>query len=159
MNTQKHNHRKRKRGEKNLFWLVRSTLIDSKQLLLYNRKPYKIDISYYKYDYEYCDNLKWFSVHDKTYLKNNAINKFNITNNDIISTKLIIDNNNPDLFIQRRKDNLFISNDTVDFISKEKITRLRHPSRISPKLFPEITEESGIVGVRIEKYNEKEEKI
>jgi len=156
MNTKKHNQRKRKRGYKNLFWLVKSTLIGSKQLLLYNRKPYKIDISYYEYGHEYYDKLKWFSCYDETYLKNDAINKFPITHNDIIPVKIVLDldNNNPDLLIYRKRDNLFISDGIVKYKKgKEEVIELRCPSRISPKLFPEITEKDGIVGVKIEKYN------
>ena len=151
MNTHRHNQRKRKRGYKNLFWLVRDTRIGSTQLILYNRKPYKIKLGS-KYDYLYSDELRWFSCYDKTFLKNNAINKFNITHNDIVPVKLILDNNNPDLLIRKKKDNLFISSEVTELVkykSKEKIIELRYPSRISPKLFPEITEESGIFGVRI----------
>jgi hypothetical protein len=156
MNTKKHNQRKRKRGKKNLFWLVRSTLIGSTQLMLYNRKPYKLDISY---DPElsnyYKDKLVWFSVHGESYLNKNAIGKFPITQDESIPVKLIIDKDNPDLLIQRIKNNLFISDGTVEYIERGKeVIKLRYPSRISSKLFPEITEESGIVGVRI---NEKKE--
>jgi hypothetical protein len=62
------------------------------------------------------------------------------------------------MFIQRKGDNLFISNDKVRIIkwSFKIITELKYPTRISPKLFPEVTEESGIVGVKI--YEKKETK-
>jgi hypothetical protein len=160
MNTKKHNQRKRNRKEKNLFWVVRSTLIGSTQLMLYNRKPYKLDISY---DPElanyYKDKFMWFSAHGESYLNNNAINKFPITSDESIPVKLIIDNDNPDMFIQRKNDNLFIGDNTIEYVTcGDKIVELRYSSRISSKLFPEITEESGIIGVRIERYNEKEEK-
>lgn len=156
----KHNKRKKNRGYKNLFWLVRDTRIGSTQLMLYNRKPYKLDISYNpELANYYKDKLKWFSVHGESYLNNNAINKFPITSDESIPVKLIIDNDNPDMFIQRKNDNLFISDGTVKWtkmMSGMEIIELRSPSRISPKLFPEVTEESGIVGVKI--YEKKETK-
>jgi hypothetical protein len=76
MNTKKHNQRKRKRGEKNLFWLVKSTMVGSTQLLLFNRKPYKYKISFSKYADQYKDKSMWFSIHGETYLRNNAVDKF-----------------------------------------------------------------------------------
>lgn len=151
MNTKKHNQRKRKRGEKNLFWLVKSTMVGSTQLLLFNRKPYKI--SYPEYD-RYKDKSMWFSIHGETYLKNDAVNKFsNASQDNSIPVRLLIvsGEDNPDLLIQRIKNNLFISEGTVKYIERGKeIIELRYPTRISNKLFPGITEKDGIIGVKIE---------
>ena len=63
----------------------------------------------------------------------------------------MLDNNNPDLLIQRIKSNLFISVETVKYIKRGKeVIELRYPTRISNKLFPGITEKDGIIGVKIE---------
>jgi hypothetical protein len=157
MNTKKHNQRKRKRGEKNLFWLTRSTLIGSRELRLYNRKPYKLDYSYAETSEYYYDKVRWFSCHDVSFPRENLGDRFpGIDHNFLIPIELTIDNENPDMLIQRKKDNLFIASSTIEVIkgTGEEIQELRYPSRISPKLFPEVTEESGIIGVRI---NEKKE--
>lgn len=153
MNTKKHNQRKRKRSEKNLFWLVRSTLIGSQQLELYNRKPYKIDYSYSEISKRYHDGSVWSSYHGMSYPKKDLIDRFpDIDHNSLIPVKLVINRDNPDMLIQRIKSNLFISEGTVKYIKRGKeVMELRCPTRISPKLFPEITEESGIIGVRIDK--------
>ena len=157
MNTQKHNQRKRDRGKRNLFWLVKSTLVGSEQLILYNRKPYKINIAYSKYAINYYDKLKWFSGHSEYYVNGGSYNKdlankFNITHNDLIPVRLVRCDYKPNLFIKRKKENLFISNETIKIVrgTGEEILELQAPSRISPKLFPEVTEKSGIVGVVIE---------
>lgn len=157
MNTKKHNQRKRDRGKRNLFWLVKSTLVGSKQLILYNRKPYKIDISYSRYAINYYDKLEWFSGHSESYVNSEShnkdlIDKFPITHNDLIPVRLVKCDSNPNLFIKRKNGNLFMSNGTIVVIrgTGEEILELQAPSRISPKLFPEVTEESGIVGVIIE---------
>ncbi len=152
MNTKKHNQRKRNRGYKNLFWLVRSTRIGSKDLILYNRKPYKYPVSG-EYASEYCGGVRWISGHSESYTSGDLINRFpEIDYETLIPVKLIIDSDNsPDMLIQRKKDNLFISNSKVKVIkgTGEEIHELRYPTRISPKLFRDITEELGIVGVRI----------
>ena len=153
MNTQRHNQRKRDRGKKNLFWLVKSTLIGSRSLMLYNKKPYKLDISYTEYADNYKDKSIWFSIHDNSYLKNDAIDKFpNASQDNSIPVRLVIDKDNPDMFIQRRKDNLFIDNKIHKYWkgSIQNYEEVSCSSRISNKLFPEITEDDGIVGVRIE---------
>lgn len=161
MNTKKHNQRKRRRGYKNLFWLVKSTKIGSNLLELYNKKPYKVDYSCSDIADYYYDKSLWHSCHGVSYPDVKLLDRFSITYDDIVLVELVIDNDNPDMFIQRKGDNLFISNDKVRIIKWffKIITELKCPSRISPKLFPEITEESGIIGVRIERYNEKEKSI
>ena len=154
MNTKRHNQRKRKRGEKNLFWLVKSTMVESTQLLLFNRKPYKYEISFSKFADQYKDKSMWFSIHGETYLRNNAVDKFpNASQDNSIPVRLLIisGEDNPDLLIQRIKNNLFISEGTVKYIKRGKeVLELRYPTRISNKLFPGITEKDGIIGVRIE---------
>jgi hypothetical protein len=157
----KHNKRKKNRGYKNLFWLVKNTIIGSRELILYNRKPYKEKLPPDdKYAEHYHDKSRWYSLHDQSYPGKSTIERFSwIGPNDIIPVELVIDNDNPDMLIQRKKDNLFISSGTTKYIkmvSREEIIELRYPSRISPKLFPEVTEESGIVGVKI--YEKKETK-
>jgi hypothetical protein len=158
MNTKKHNQRKRRRGYKNLFWLVRSTRIGSNLLELYNKKPYKVDYSYSYISEYYYDKSLWYSCHGVSYPDVKLLDRFSITYDDIVPVELVIDNDSPDMFIQRKGDNLFISNDKVRIIkwSFKIITELKYPTRISPKLFPEVTEESGIVGVKI--YEKKETK-
>ncbi len=159
MNTKKHNKRKRNRGSKNLFWLVKSTLKGSRQLILYNRKPYRLDISYSKYADEHYDREIWFSVHSESYLGNNVIDKFSdITHETPQPVKLLIDDFDPDMFIQRKKDNLFISSRTMKITkgTGEEVIELSYPTRISNKLFPGITEKDGITGVKI--YEEAKEK-
>lgn len=154
----KHNKRKINRKYKNLFWLTRSTSI-SMELILYNRKPYReklpLDYEYAKF---YHDSSRWFSIHDQSYPRESTMKRFSwITYNDLVPVELVIDNDNPDMLIQRRGNNLFISSGTVKYIKGGKeVVDLRYPSRISSKLFPEVTEESGIVGVRI--YEKKETK-
>lgn len=153
MNTQRHNQRKRDRGKRNLFWLVKSTMIGSRSLMLYNRKPYKEDISYNEYASEYKDKSIWFSVHSEFYLKNDAIDKFpNASQDNQIPVKLVVDKDNPDMFIQRRKDNLYMDSKIHKYWkgTNPNYEEVSCYSRISNKLFPEITEDDGIVGVRIE---------
>ena len=156
----KHNKRKKNRGYKNLFWLVKNTIIGSRELILYNRKPYKEKLSPdYEYAEHYHDKSRWYSLHDQSYPGKSTIERFpEIDHNSLVPVELVIDNNNPDLLIQRKKDNLFISGYTVRMIkgTGEEVIELGYPSRISPKLFPEVTEESGIVGVKI--YEKKETK-
>lgn len=155
----KHNKRKKNRGYKNLFWLVKSTSIGSRELILYNRKPYKEMLPHdYIYAKNYHDESRWWSSHSENYPNNETIERFpGITHNDLIPVELIIDNDNPDMLIQRKKDNLFISSGTTKYIKGgREVVELRYPTRISPKLFPEVTEESGIVGVKI--YEKKETK-
>jgi hypothetical protein len=129
-------------------------LIGSKSLLLFNRKPYKYKISFSKYADQYKDKSMWFSIHGETYLRNNAVDKFpNASQDNSIPVRLLIvsGEDNPDLLIQRIKNNLFISEGTVKYVERGKeVIELRCPTRISNKLFPEITEKDGIVGVMIE---------
>ena len=147
--------RKNRKG-KNLFWLARSTRKGSRELLLFNREPYKIDWSFSPYADEYHDKKIWFSCHGESYPGNKVcLTKFlDVTYEKAIPVKLIIDNDNPDMFIMRLRDNLFIDSFTHKVIygsqGKEKI-EIRHELRISNKLFPEVTDETGIVGVRIER--------
>jgi hypothetical protein len=129
------------------------------ELILYNRKPYReklpLDYEYAKF---YHDSYRWFSIHDQSYPRESTMKRFSwITYNDLVPVELVIDNENPDMLIQRRGDNLFISSGTVKYIKGGKeVVDLRYPSRISSKLFPEVTEELGIVGVKI--YERKETK-
>lgn len=132
--------RKKTRGERNLFWLVKST--EYNILLLFNRKPYKRRVSWWKrLFYDYKEDFVWESVHGCSYLH---VDQFpSISRLCPIPVHLIIikDDMEADMFIQRIKDNLFIDN--------SKTSLKRHYFRISNKLFPEITEKSGVVKVKL----------
>ena len=70
-----------------------------------------------------------------------------------VEVKLIICNTEPDMYIQRYKDCLFINSRLETYYiggdRHRKVTEVPHSFRISNKLFPDVTEESGIVGVKI----------
>ena len=152
----RNNKRKKKRGYKNLFWLGESAIIGSNEVVLYNQKPYRTEACFGWHSPEYYkDGWTWFSLHGKSYPERRLHNKFpTLDYETLIPVELVIDNDNPDMFIQRVRDNLFISCGILDYDGGKK--KLWYPSRISPKLFPEVTEESGIVGVRIDEKKEKE---
>lgn len=149
--------RRKSRKGKNLFWLTRSTRKGSKILILFNREPYKEDWSFCEYADDYYDKKIWFSCHGESYpRKETCLTKFlDITHEKAIPVKLVIDTEGePDLFIQRVRDNLFIGPDIFKVYCGSKMIekfRISHHSRISNKLFPEITDETEIVGVRIER--------
>ena len=81
-------------------------------------------------------------------------------NTEPIPVHLVLTDENPDIYIQRVGENLYIGElETVEKYSKhligmlfrvKKITQVEHVFRISPKLFPEITEKDGYKGVKTE---------
>ncbi len=87
----------------------------------------------------------------------------------MVRLRLCAEGEEPDLFIQRVADNLFIFCTTISvgrwkpreggkiktailgkhrFVEEKEVP---HVNRISNKLFPEVTEESGVTGVMIER--------
>lgn len=149
-----HNYRKKRRAERNLFYLVRSTeKVSNPLLILCNRKPHK-DKVWVKYADKYYDGLSWRSVYGMCYLK---INRDEIKyDTEPIPVRLVLTNENPDTYIQRVGENLYIGElEKFDkyrrlmFRVKKKVIQVKHVFRISPKLFPEITEKDGYRGVKI----------
>jgi len=139
--TKNKNSRKHRRSGKNLFWLVRS--IRTNELILYSRKPYLMQLP--------KGNFYWFSVYSECYPSIKVAERMEIDNKTPIMVRLEICNHEPDMYIQRYKDCLFINSHTQTYYigCKEKVTEVPHVFRISNKLFPDVTEKSGIVGIKI----------
>lgn len=142
-----HNYRKRRRAGRNLFYLVRSTeKVSNPSLILCNRKPHK-DKVWDKYADKYYDGLRWISVYGMCYLR---INKDEIKyNTEPMPVRLVLTDENPDIYIQRVGENFYIGELETFLFGVKKITQVKHVFRISPKLFPEITEKDGYKGVKI----------
>ena len=147
-----HNYRKKRRAGRNLFYLVRSTeKVLNPCLILCNRKPHK-DKVWDKYADKYYDGLDWRSVYGMCYPK---IDRDEIKyDTDPIPVRLVLTEENPEIYIQRVGENLYIGElETFEkyrmLFGVKKVTQVRHVFRISPKLFPELTEKDGYKGVKI----------
>lgn len=164
MNTDKKNARKRHRGAKNLFYLTLSRRIQCHVPLLFRTKPYLEDLGNWEYADDYIDGKIWESFHSYHFPKGNLKERFpELSYKDVIPVKLILMGTKcwdgveekPDLYIQRVRDNLYIDNHYyTSYIGgnyDRKCLSVAHGTRISNKLFPDVTEESGIVGVKIVK--------
>lgn len=166
MKTQSKNARHRRRSGKNLFWLARDRR-GSKYLILYHRKPTLRDYFVANYRHEFVDGKWWESFHETHHLHTKSIlERFSDIDYDTepVPVKLILMGikcwdgveEKPDMYIQRYRDCLFIyTNYYESWIGgdkKRKCLNVPHNMRISNKLFPDITEESGIVGVKIVPY-------
>lgn len=144
--TKHKNQRKRRRSGKNLFWLVKSRRTN--ELILFSRKPYLMQMPK---EYQYKEDCCWFSVYSECHPNIKVAERMEIDDETPIMVRLEICNYEPDMYIQRYKDCLFINSHTQTYYigGKEKVTEVPHVFRISNKLFPDVTEESGIVGVKI----------
>ena len=135
--TRNKNQKKRRRKSKNLFWLVWRR---NGFLVLYSRKPY-------------IYNGDWFSLSSECYPNCEVAKNINVGFLTPVPVKLIICATDPDMYIQRYKDCLFISRYVqtayIGGRPDKMIKEVPHGFRISSKLFPDVTEESGIVGVKI----------
>ena len=139
--TKNKNQKKRRRGGKNLFWLVMNKR--GHYPILYSRKPYICS---------YEDQEYWFSVYSESYPNLHAAERLQVDSETPVPVKLIICNDNPDMYIQRYKDCLFIGSSTQTYYrGGKKVTEVPHNCWISNKLFQDVTDESGIVGVKIVK--------
>ncbi len=146
---------------KNLFWVVRETTkVCEPDLIVFNKKPTLIDVNYIAPEYAdfYQDGKSWYSNHGSLFMDNKRDKRFSdITwNSDPIPVKLIIVSDNPDFYIQRYKDCLFIDRRIsicICFRNGKYVNEkyVEHNFRISNKLFPNITEESGIIGVKVQR--------
>jgi hypothetical protein len=127
---------------------------------MYCRKPYKEKVfdeyrEYYEFDWRW-----WSSCHDDHYPNNDSGLLDRITGlskTEPIRVKLIIySGEKPDFYIQRVGENLYMSSHlSVYYIGgnrNRKVVEVPHGCRISNKLFPDVVDESGIVGVRIVKF-------
>ena len=154
--TRRKNLRKRKRGGKNIFWLVMSTR--GKEAILFARKPYKDTWISKEYIKDYKDAFRWFSIHGEYYPHNRVLERIPVDHLTPVKVKLIICGENPDLWIQRYKDCLFVNSHLETYYiggnRNRKVTQVYHNFRLSNKLFPDVTEESGIVGVKIVKIDD-----
>ena len=163
---------KRKKGIET-FYLVRDTLqVKVPDYILFNNEPSLYEIhgdGWYK-DHSYKGS-RWYSAHGDCYLNRDKCGKFSDVKFEPVMVRLRAcnDGEEPDMFIQRVADNLYISCKTITvgrwkprdggkfktailgkrmFVEENEVP---HLNRISNKLFPEVTEESGIVGVVIER--------
>lgn len=140
--TKNKNQKKRRRSGKNIFWLVKSRRTN--ELILFSRKPHLMEF--------HCSgDLQWFSVYSKCYPNIKVAKRIEIDNKTPIMVKLAICDNEPDMYIQRYKDCLFINSHLHTFYigGRREVTEVPHVFRISNKLFPDVTEKSGIVGIKI----------
>lgn len=144
--TKNKNQKKRRRSGKNIFWLVKSRRTN--ELILFSRKPCLMQVPK---EFHCNGDLQWFSVYSECYPNMKVAERMEIDDKTPIMVKLVICDNEPDMYIQRYKDCLFINRHTQTYYigGKEKVTEVPHAFRISNKLFPDVTEESGIVGVKI----------
>jgi len=149
--TKHKNAKKHRRGGKNLFWLVRSTRTNG--LILFSRKPV-VEKAPEKWKDRYENGVYWSSFYSEYFLNNHQVGeRIQVDHIIPIPVKLIICNDNPDMYIQRCKDCLFICSHLETYYiggnRNRKVTRVPHSQRISNKLFLDVTEESGIIGIRI----------
>lgn len=148
--TKHKNAKKHRRGGRNIFWLVRSTRTN--ELLLFSRKPV-VEKAPEKWKDCYKNEVYWSSSYSEYYPNNQVGERIRVDHIIPIPVKLIICNDNPDMYIQRCKDCLFIcSRLETCYIGgnrDRKVTRVPHSQRISNRLFLDVTEESGIVGIKI----------
>ena len=147
----------------NIFWVVKSTEgID--KYLLFNSKPNKIKWHSFLKD---KDEELWVARHSHLPLSKESAEKFkDIQGEDMAKVSLIItEDENPDLFIQRYKECLFIANHLEPYwhLVKEdnklkkifrkhkwvRDTRVPHFHMISNKLFHNVTEETGVVKINV----------
>ena len=150
--TRNKNRRHRRRNGMNIFWLVLSTDKGCNRPILFSREPHQHPETTYREWYD--DGWKWISWHGTYYPPKDGVKYATPNKYKPIKVKLELCDDNPDMYIQRYKDCLFISS----FISSYRwggdgFTKLHyevpHSYRISNKLFPEVTEKSGIVGIKI----------
>ena len=143
----------------NLFWVVRETLkAYIPELIVFNKKPILIDNPIPEYaDVCQCGKV-WYSPHGSIRMYNKHDKSFSDITWDSgpVPAKLIIVIDNPDFYIQRYKDCLFIDrriSTRICFRNGKYVNEkyVRHVFRISNKLFPDITEESGIIGVKVQR--------
>ena len=156
--TKNKNLRKRRRKGKNVFWLVLSTDKYFHHPLLFSGMPHRYPL--YNYLEDYDEGWRWISwQHSVYYPKTYSLEGVSVDKYTPIRVKLEICDKEPDMYIQRWKDCLFINSRTEMYYThgifgKKKHVQVPHDFRISNKLFPEITEKSGIVGVVIVPYEE-----
>lgn len=163
----------RRRKDIETFYLVRDTMLSSKpDYILFNSEPHLYEINgngWYK-DHSY-NGSRWYSAHGDCYLNRDKCGKFSDVKFEPVMVRLRVcnDGEEPDMFIQRVADNLFISSRKMSvtrsrprtgskfkslLLGKYKFSEeeeVPHINRISNNLFPDVTEESGIVGVVIER--------
>ena len=163
----------KRKKDKETFYLVRDTLqVIEPDYILFNNEPSLYEIpgeGWYK-DNSYKGS-RWYSAHGNCYLNRDKAKKFYDVKFEPVMVRLRMcsEGEEPDLFIQRVADNLYISCTTITvgrwkpreggkfktailgkrrFVEEKEVP---HVNRISNKLFPEVTEESGITGVVIER--------
>ena len=151
----------------NKFWIVNARVQSDKDVWsLFNGKPALCD----SYLSGWKDKKFWSSRHDHLTLY--GINSFKDIGPDTepVPVRLVLADelSRPDVYVQREKDNLYLHWRLETFkhyvrrfksrwmpwfwnYREVEVTRVPHDFRISNKLFPEITEESGIVGMDIER--------
>lgn len=161
------------KNDKNIFYLVRDTILaKNPDYVIFNGMPMLYEV--YSEGW-YKDNCYkgswWYSSHGECYLNRDKCKKFSDVKFEPITVRLrpCAEGEEPDLYIQRVADNLYISSHKIsvtrarprtgskfkslllgkyEFSEEEEVP---HNNRISNKLFPEVTDESGIVGVIIER--------
>ena len=144
---------------KNLVWIVRETYKACRpELIVFNKKPTLIDDSIPEHADIYQSGKWWYSIHGCIFYDDKFDKRFSDITwySDPIPVKLIIVSDNPDFYIQRYKDCLFMDqriSTCICFRNGKYVNKkyVKHEFRISNKLFPDITEESGIIGVKLER--------
>lgn len=158
--------------KENVFYVVRSTRVWGKDYMLFNSKPYKLDLST-MFRQDYVDGKMWTAAHGYCYLRDDVGEKFSDITclSEPIPVKLVRhkkeSNTEPDLYVERVGDNLFIDNrldgsyravpETNRFLKLFRkwrwveSKRTRRCYRISNKLFKDITYDDGVIGMDIER--------
>ena len=140
----------------NKFWIVRSLSARSNEYEMHNSIP-SIHTTYYGTKY-------WSGVHSNCYLGKQSWEKVSDITRDTepVAVRLVpTDSDEPDFYVQRCGENLFIGNRLEKYYTnvKRKLIGWKcieedgvpHMYRISNKLFPEITDECGPVKFNIER--------
>ena len=154
--------------KENLFWLVKWTGLWADEYVLFNHIPHKESCGISEYSDDYKDGLVWTSSHGCAWVNRENVYKFSdITCDDKpIASRLVQTNDNvPDFYVERRGDNLFICGFTYRYHKWKRRTDFwRHFRKwqrldfekvpgnfqISNKLFPWLTEKSGICRFNVE---------
>ena len=163
--------------KENIFYIVKSTSKFAPEYYLFNGMPRKISVEnlWYRNKDNYHDGKIWSSNHSYYPLYGKEYEeKFKDIdhNTEPVPVRLVpTDSETPDLYVQRYKDCLFINTSLVTYVTYRRSEHwlkryfpifdfgwdrnvrnsVPHNYMISNKLFPEITEKSGIVKMNIER--------
>lgn len=152
-------------------WFYRKNTEDDTTAIYWcNRQPYYGTEGYYGHDKE--NRAQWVRKETMTWRTGGRHSEHKVNTDDPVyqimdaalkksggpvKFGLIIDKQNPQWYVRRVGDHLFVS-DKLDLVCYMKLDRtveprlLRDDWFLRPQCFPEVKEKDGIVGVKIQIY-------